>query len=208
MYGLSLTSAPASEPVDTAELKAWLRLEHSADDALVSGLGIAARKALEKQIGRQLVSATWLLTLDGFPWPGGWAMLENPGIYPDPHTILIPKAPLQSVTSIQYYDLGDTLRTLDASTYDVDAVHDPGRIVLAMNKVWPVTRLKPGAVRITFVAGYGAAGTVPEDIKLAIKMVVNHWYEHRGEDGNQDELPAGVRRLLSLNWNGCLEYGT
>lgn len=206
MYGLTLTSEPASEPVTVAELRAWVRQDQTTDDAVLESLGKAARSMVEKLAGRQLVTATWVLSLDGFPWPGGWAFLEAPTIFPDPHTIRVPKAPLQSVTSVQYYDLGDTLQTLDAGTYVVDAATDPGRIFLAMNKVWPVTRLRPAAVRITFVAGYGAAGSVPEEAKLAIKMAVANWYENRGEAAS--ELPMASKALLHQLWNGELEYGT
>lgn len=211
MYGLSLVSGPVAEPVSTDEAKAWLRLEHSSDDTLIAGLVAAARGVIERLIGRQLVTASWLLTLDAFPWPGGWQFIDAPGLFPDPHTIRLPKAPLQSVSSIQYYDFGDVLRTLDTSVYDVDVKTDPGRISLAMAKVWPVTRLKPGAVRITFTAGYGAANAVPEELKTAIKMTVAWWYEHRGDDAHQLsglKLPMAVESLLYATWNGELEYGT
>jgi len=207
MYGLTLASAPASEPVTLAELKSWLRVETTADDSDITALGLAARRLVESYLGRQLVTATWRLTLDGFPWPGGWAYLEAPTLFPDPHTIRIPKAPLQSVSTVEYYDLGGTLNTLDAATYNVDAASDPGRIILAMGKVWPVTKLMPAAVQITFVAGYGAAASVPEEVKLAIKMLAAHWYERRGDDGTQEELPLAVKSLLGLNWNGEREYG-
>lgn len=207
MYGLTLITPPTEEPVavdGAAGLRAWVRQTVNTDDDLLAALGLAARNLVEKLTGRQLVTATWRLTLDGFPWPGGWQMLEAPGVWPDPHTILIPRAPLASVSAVEYYDLGDTLRTLDPAVYVVDAAHDPGRVTLAMNQVWPVTRLRPGAVRVTFAAGYGAASAVPEEAKLAIRMTVAHWYEHRGDEG---ELPPAARRLLDLVWNGSLEYG-
>lgn len=209
MYGLSLVSPPAEEPVTTQELKDWLRLETSADDALVASLGKAARSLVERLTGRQLVTASWLMTLDAFPWPGGWEFLERPGLFPDPHQIRLPKAPLQSVSSVTYYDMGDVLRTLDTSVYVVDAATDPGRILLAMAKVWPVTRLKPGAVRVTFTAGYGAASAVPEELKLAIKLAVAWWYEHRGDDlaAAPTKLPLAVESLLWATWNGEREYG-
>lgn len=207
MYGLTPVAGPAAEPVSTADLKAWLRVEHDADDAKIAAAGATGRELVERALGRQLATATWLLTLDGFPWPGGWAFLDAPTVFPDPHTIRLPKAPLQSVTSVQYYDLTDTLRTLSAAAYVVDAATDPGRIVLAMGQVWPVTRLRPGAVRVTFSAGYGAA--VPEVVKTAIKMTAAWLYEHAGDDAETagTPLPAAVDRLLALAWNGELEYG-
>lgn len=210
MYGLTQTSAPAEEPVTLAELKAWLRIESgvTADDTLISALGSAARAIVERVTGRQLVTASWRLTLDGFPWPGGWAFLEAPNPFPDPHMIRVPKAPLQSVSAIEYYDLSDTLTALAAATYVVDAATDPGRICLAQDKVWPVTRLRPGAVRVTFTAGYGAATAVPEEIKTAIKMTVASWYERRGDDQGGDELPPAVKAILAATWNGEMEYGT
>lgn len=180
-------------------------MDETAENDLITSLGSAARVLVERLTGRQLVTATWLLSLDAFPRGGGWAFLDSPMILPDPHTIRIPKCPLQSVSSVQYYDLGDTLQTLASTVYDVDARTDPGRIVLAMNQVWPVTRLKPGAVRVTFVAGYGAASSVPETLKTAIKLTVASWFENRGEAGHS--LPEGVRTLLACEWNGELEYG-
>lgn len=210
MYGLTLQSVPAEEPVTTAELRDWLRQESTADDTIIAALGRTARGMVERLLGRQLVTATWLLSLDNFPWPGGWQFIENPGLFPDPHTIRMPKAPLQSVTSIQYYDMADTLNTLSSTVYEVDARTDPGRIMLGMGKVWPVTRLKPAAVRVVFVAGYGNASAVPESIKTAIKLTVAHWYENREAvvTGTiATELPVSARALLYSEWNGELEYG-
>ena len=205
MYGLAQTVAPAAEPITTVQAKAWLRVSSSSDDTLIDELIADAREYVERVSGRQLVTATWRMTLDTFPRPGGWQFLEVPGLFPDPHSIRLPKAPLQSVSSVAYYDFSDVLNTLATTRYDVDAAHDPGRIFLAMGQTWPVVRLKPGAVRITFVAGYGAAASVPEEVKLAIKFAVAFWYENRGE--TPVELPPASLALLDLIWNGELEYG-
>jgi uncharacterized phiE125 gp8 family phage protein len=205
MYGLVQTVAPTEEPVSLTELKQWLRVDFDQDNALITSLGKAARGMVEKLVGRQLVTATWRLTLDTFPYPGGWAFLEAPALFPDPHQIQIPKAPLQSVSAVEYYDFGDVLHTLETTRYDVDVAHDPGRIFLGMGQTWPVVRLKPGAVRVTFTGGYGAASDVPEEAKLAIKYAVSFWYENRGEVAV--ELPPASKALLDLIWNGCLEYG-
>lgn len=212
MYGLTLTSAAAEEPVTTAEAKSWLRVDHSSDDTLVAALVAAARGLCERITGRAFVTQTWRLTLDQFPFGwAGWGFLGQgtpPAEFPGRGAIRVPKAPLQSVSSIQYYDLSDTLQTLASTTYDVDAAHDPGRITLAFGQVWPVTRPKPGAVRITFVAGYGAASAVPQEIKHAVMLTVARWYENRGEDAAaMNDLPAGAKALLAGTWNGEMEYG-
>jgi hypothetical protein len=46
--------------------------------------------------------------------------------------------------------------------------------------------------RYDIVTGFGAAAAVPEQIKLAIKQAVMHFYENR----TGTELPSGVRMLL------------
>jgi uncharacterized phiE125 gp8 family phage protein len=207
VYGLTLVTPPAEEPVTLDELKRWLRLEGEDDNPLVSALGAAARAEVERLLGRQLMPASWRLTLDGFPWPQGWAFLESPVYHPDPYAIRLPKAPLQSVSSVEYYDLADQLQVLAPSRYVVDAAHDPGRLCLAMGQHWPVTRPRPGAVRVAFTAGYASAAAVPEGVKLAIKMAAAFWYEHRGDGAEDRALPGAAKALLASQWNGEREYG-
>ena len=79
---LILITPPAEEPVTLAELKAWCRVDTSDDDALITGLGIAAREYVEQALGRQLVTATFDLIYDAFPEAA----------------IRIPRPPVQSVT--------------------------------------------------------------------------------------------------------------
>jgi uncharacterized phiE125 gp8 family phage protein len=209
VYGLTKIQTASSEPVSLQEMKDWLRLEDSFDDALINAIQKAARTVVERASGRQLVTTTWLMTLDTFPWQGGWWFLEAPAIFPDPHSIRMPKAPLQSVSSVVYTAMDGTQQTLASSRYNVDTRSDPGRIQLAFGQTWPVTRPKPGGIEITFVAGYGAAADVPDDLKTAIKMTAAWMYEHRGEDKdtNAMDIPAVVDSLIRLNWHGELEYG-
>ena len=187
-YGLTLVTAPAEEPVSLAEAKAWLRLSHDADDAVVQGLVSAARLLAEREYDRQLVTATWRLTLPRFPC----------------REIRLPRGPLQSITSVQYRDTTGTLQTLSASYYEADAACDPGLVQPAYGRVWPSTREMVQAVRVTFVAGYGSPQQVPQSIRNAIKMAVAWWYERRGDEAEtvERELPEACHRLLRLHWNG------
>lgn len=183
MAGLALYTAPAAEPLTTAEAKLHLRVVTSADDALIASLIVAARRLAEQETGRQLVTATWELHLDSWPACG---------------VISLPRPPLQSVTHVKYYDAADVLQTLATTLYDVDDKALAPRIVRADGATWPTLDVRPNAVVIRFVAGYGAAGAVPDNVKAAMLLMVGHWYSHREAviSGAVADLPLGVQYLL------------
>ena len=180
---LKLVTAPSAEPVSLIEAKAHLRVDIADDDTLITALIVAARKWCDEYTGRQFVTATWDWFLDGFC-----------------QSFVVPIPPLQSVTSIKYLDTAGVEQTLDAGTYRVDAVSEPGRIALDYGKTWPSTYPVINAVTVRFVAGYGAAGAVPEPIKQAMLILIGELYEQREESlvGTiQSSVPFGVRALLT-----------
>lgn len=162
---LTLSVAPAEEPVSRVEAKSHLRVDHSDDDTLIDGLIVAARQWAEGFLQRQLVTATWKLYLDYFPLDGS--------------AIRLPLPPTQSVSSVQYIDEDGVLQTWDASKYILDKESQPARLQPAYEQEYPATRDVPNAVTITFVAGYGLAAAVPGPHKSAIKLVVAELYERR-----------------------------
>ena len=186
MLSFQLLTPPSAEPVTLAEAKQQARIDSSADDALITSLITAARQWAEKYTGRAFITQTWQLTLDMIPGASGkWWDGERQGPVTgldDVNYISLPRAPLQSVTSVTYFDNTDTPTVWPPSNYFVDTVREPGRLALRMGAVWPVaTRLTNGIV-IQYVCGYGNDGTtVPEIIKTAIHQLVAHWYEHRGD---------------------------
>jgi uncharacterized phiE125 gp8 family phage protein len=187
--GLALVTAPSEEPISRTEAKAHLRVTHTAEDTLIDSLIVAARGYAEQFLGRQLVTATWDLKLPTFP------------VMPCP--LLIPRPPLQSVTSITYTDDQGQAQTLSSDDYIVETANVQGRIWPAYDEDWPTTRLGlPDQVVIRFVAGYGAASTVPTTIKQALLLLVGHWYEHReavSDGGREAELPMAVDSLLWMH---------
>lgn len=198
MYGLSLYSGPAVEPVSLTEAKAHLRVTATDEDTLISSLIVAARQWVEEQTYRALVSQTWDLQLDKFP----------SGDEP----IRLPRAPLQSVTSITYTDTAGASQTLSATLYVVSATRQPGVIRPAYGQVWPEAQDKPDAVTVRFVAGYGAAAAVPELLKSAIKLLVAQMFEQREPTvvgTATSEVPLSVSRILQLYDLGddLTEYG-
>lgn len=166
--GLTLVTAPAEEPLTLADAKVHLRLEHDADDLVVSGLIQAARHYVERAIGRSLVTQTWDLTLDDFY--AGSARGD---------VIALPRGPVQSVTSISYYDSAGTLTVLSSSLYLVDITNEPARVSPAYGSVWPSTQSRMNAVIVRYVTGFGLATAVPGDLKAALRLLVGHWYENR-----------------------------
>jgi uncharacterized phiE125 gp8 family phage protein len=190
--GLKLQTAATSEPVTLANVKDHLRIrqEDTYQDTYIEGLISVARKQAEDWQHRAYITQTWDLYLNRFP------VCDE---------ILLPRPPLQSVTSITYTLDDDSSSTVSSSTYVVDTSSEPGRIILKSGESWPSDTLQVGAsVRVRFVAGYGSAGSsVPVEILRAIYMLISHHYENREPHAVIPGLssifpvPLGVESLLT-----------
>ena len=187
-YGLTLSSAPASEPITTAEAKTHLRVDTSDDDTYIDTLITAARRYCEGVQNRAYINQTWVLSLD--EWPSK-SYME------------LPRAPLSSVTSIAYLDTAGASSTWDSANYIAQTAREPGRIYLADGISWPIASLYPaGGVRITYVAGYGATeSSVPAQVKHMIKLLVGHWYEAREPIIQGGSGIGGLRTATVLPYN-------
>lgn len=182
-----LSSAPAEEPLDLIEAKLHLKIDHSDEDSAISSLITLARRKLEHDTWRQLVTATWKLYLDDFPR----------GIKPICWTL----PPLQSVSSIEYYDTDGTLQTFASSKYHVDSKSTPGRILLKSGQAWPaVEDARPNAVIVTAIAGYGDAADVPEEAKHALKLLIGHWYLNR-----EAVAAGGMSKEIAFSYSALSE---
>jgi len=190
---------PIEEPVSLAEAKLHLRIggdpdaspaETHIDDTLVLALIKAARRWCEAFQNRAYVTQTWDLYLDKFP-------VES--------FIELPKPPLQSLVALTYKDSAGASQTvsfvdpsgtalLETDDYIVDTTCEPGRLCLKNGKSWPAALLEPKAIEIEFVAGYGAAEDVPDEIKAAIKIALSSLYENRGDA--ESEMSSTVKALL------------
>lgn len=186
-WALQLVAAPEDEPVSMPEIRSHLRIDDASDDFGDLGSKVsAAREEFENATRRQLVTATWRLILDRFPKGR------------DP--LYLPRPPLQSVTLIRYRDPSSgSWTTLDAEDYAVSPYATPGRVTPAYGECWPVARCEPGAVEVTFVAGYGPPSAVPALAKNAIKMLAGTWYANREDTVTGTTvaaLPAGFERIV------------
>lgn len=164
-----LVTAPTAEPLTPAEALEFLRVDDEVRDSnLVTRLTVAAREQAEQFTGRAFITQTWDLHLDDW-WTG---------------TLELPKAPLQSITSISYVDTGGLTQTWSASNYVVDAPSgefaEKGRIGLADGASFPLLDPVINSVTVRFVAGYGATrNEIPEGIRTGTLMYVADMYENR-----------------------------
>lgn len=183
---LKQTSAPATEPVTLEEIKLHLRVDTEDEDDWLTARITAARVFCEEFQRRGFITQTWELWLDAWP---------------DKGYIEIPLPPLQSVTSVKYYDTDDTEATFSSDCYFVDSKSESGRIGLNYGEVWPSTTLRPmNGICVTFKAGYGDADDVPESVKQAMLLLIAHWYENRetviSSGAMPKEMPFSVEALL------------
>lgn len=193
--GLVRTVDPATEPVSLTEAKDHLRVEFADDDTLISSLIGTARMYCERWHHRAYITQSFKLTLDCFP---------------SKRSIVLLRPPIQSVSSITYYDQNGVQQTLDSSKYSVDTVSEPGRVCLAPGESdWPSTQAdrKGDTVEITFVAGYGDPEDVPQDIRTAVLMMLGHLYENREASSVVllSKVPFSVDAILSHHRWGCYQ---
>lgn len=165
--GLTIVTPPTAEPFTTAEAKAHLKVETSDDDTLIDRLVKAARRDCESRTERALITQTWDWFFDELPEDG------------DPLWVPLPR--LVSVTTFKYYDTAGVQQTWSSANYIVDTSEEPGRICQAYDVDWPDTQERANALEIRFVAGYGAASAVDEDLKIGMLLKIGAWYEQRSD---------------------------
>jgi uncharacterized phiE125 gp8 family phage protein len=162
--GLTLYTAPTLNPVGLPEAKLHLRQESDEDDLLIQNLIYAATETAQVKTGRQFLTATYDYTLDDFPGCD---------------TIVLPRPPLASVTSITYVDGDGVSQTLAATVYEVVTNTEPGGVRLKYDQIWPIVRDQADAVTIRYVCGWTSAANIPYSLKAWVNLYVSHLYENR-----------------------------
>lgn len=163
---LKLITGPAVEPITLGEVKAHLRIDHDHETAMIEAFITAARIQAENKTNRALISQTWELKRDRFPFDDG--------------ALELPRPPLQSVNHIKYIDPDGALQTMPEADYVVSTHPEANHVITVYGGSWPAYRRQPEAVSVEYVAGYGdEPADVPQDIRLWLLLYAGALYENR-----------------------------
>lgn len=183
-YVNNKVSQDGAEAVSVAELRGHLRLDTEDDDTQLARMIEAARLIIESETSLALTTQTWDFFLDDFPvsrekdwWDG---VREGAITSEKSRYIVLPIAPLASVTQISTFDQSDNETVFSSANYYVDTNRRPGRVALRAGATWPVWTRETNGFKCTYTAGYGSAATdVPADLRQAVLMVASDYYENR-----------------------------
>lgn len=188
----ALLTEPALEPITLQEAKDHLLVEHDEDDLIIRELIKGAREHFELRCNRKLVRQKWRLYMD---YGLGDFKFD---VYP-----------VQEVEQIQYVDTDGATQTLSSSIYTVDI---PRQCVYrAYNQVYPATRNILNAAWADVWAGEYIATESPIDTtvrmpgnaKIAMLMMINDAYEHRGA---QSEMALFANRTYEILIEPLINY--
>lgn len=177
-----LIDGPAVEPIPLAEMKAYLRIDDddTGQDELIAGLVKAARLTVEAASRRILISQGWRVMMDRWPADG---------------TVELPLSPLIAVEGITIFDADGLAAAVPESAIAADLSREPPLIVVSAP---PVPGKARNGIAIDLRAGYGATpDDVPATLKLAIEILVAHWFENRGDVIGEQILPPEALALLA-----------
>ncbi len=177
-------TAPASEPVTKAEVKAQIGIlaSDTAQDNLIDRRIAEARAWCEQYTRRSFITQTLELRLDAFPLQ-----------------IELPSPPVSAVVSVKYIDNNGDEQTVDSGNYVLDTYPTTPLVRPTYALVWPVSRNEPHAVRVRYTAGYGDTDAVPKLIEEAIMLLVGHWmnFQPQAENGiTASRVPFAIRDIL------------
>lgn len=194
---LVLVTAPAElyAAADTA-VQLALKLDSDADATYVALLLSAARRHVERVTGLCLLTQVWRAEFDRLP---AGRELE------------LPRAPLALdesdlvVSAVQYLDTAGAVQTWASTNYLQPRPGLSGAfatLVLSENGTWPDVGAFPGALRVTFSAGFGAVDDVPGELRLAVLWLAAWWYEQRipvTTGGAVAEVPNHLNDILAAH---------
>ena len=161
----------STDVLSTADAKAWMRVDTSADDSLIADLVAESIDFVEEQYGFQLIEKTVTVEYEYYG-----------------KEVRLPLYPVQSVTSVKTIDQDGTETTLTSEDYYLTG----DTLVIDSVYGWevPDDRIR---LKVVYVAGYTS---IPSGITLGLKKLVASNYEDRQDvvEGNVSEMPNSSKK--------------
>ena len=174
---LQITSEPAAEPITAQDVQ---RAGIDGSPATIEAFITASRQKVEAYLDRALITQSLRVVMNGFPYGAFW--LGGAGF------IKLPRAPLQSVESVKYFDIDDEEQTFASGKYLVLTDYTPGLIQVKYGETWPTDTRAESVVQVNYTAGYGDdAEDVPQAIREALILETAEHYRMRASTGVSSE---------------------
>lgn len=179
MISVQIDSTSGSEIVSASELKSYARIETSDDDTIVAEMIKAAREKCEAIINRDIVAKTRTLFVSNINFSGEYGNLYRRRV-----KVVLPFAPINSITSVQKQDADGTLSNVSFDSFGFE------------DKYIEITSTHSKNLKIV----YTTSGLSFDNLKVAIKQLASSYYDNRAEfvkGQTINEIPTNVKSILS-----------
>jgi hypothetical protein len=201
MFTIINVTEPATAAVSASELKEYLRIDNSLEDARLDIMARAATRTIEEYLSIKIIDQTLDIFMDRFPMSSRNLWFDGVREMPVSETV----TPLRNLTMpigntkefVHFKTFDDNGEFLeDLLNYNVDLVGQRCRLGLKLSGVWPQTVLRSvNGINFRIKAGWLNAAAVPSDIKQSIFELVAHMYENRG-DQNEMTVPPHIYTII------------
>jgi len=166
-------------PVSLSDMKDYLKVTGTAQDALIQSMITAATEWGEKYTGREFRANQWKLSIDCF----------------EPR-IEVRKSPVATIDEVAHFVSGVPV-VVDSSVYYLKKGNFSSETLLSDGQDWPVdTDEREQAITIDFTTEQYKCGDL---IEAGIKQHVAHWFYNRGDCSCDSAAnDSGVKSIYSL----------
>lgn len=173
-------TTPGAALLTAADVRAHGKITQTAEDTLIDTYIAAATTEAQDMLGMVFTSATWTMSLPGFPVD---------------RALVIPRWPCSAISAVVYVDANGATQSYLASNLHLVTARRPPLAALIDGASWPSTRNVWGDVRIIMTMGFGIASAVPDIYKQLVRWIVLRMFQERlGPTNRLDDAIANVYR--------------
>jgi uncharacterized phiE125 gp8 family phage protein len=172
---------PTAEPVTYSEAAAHLRLDGTAQQALIESYIKSARNVAEAYTRRTFMPRSFRLVLDA------WETV-----------VVLPKPPVTSINAVNVLLSNGSSVAVMPTAWRFLPGDGHAKVLFSNTSALALPGIAAGGITLDYSAGYASAADVPQAIKTAILLMVGYLYDVRVAVGGDfsPTLPMAARALL------------